>query len=245
MGTPEHDGTPELSSTPVAGTAHSVVSATAESRAAVPSKTVLQIADLTPAERYKLATALIVPRPVGWIGTRSPAGVANLAPYSFFNVMAGNPPVLVFAPGVSARKDTLDNVRQTGEFTVNVVTEDVATAMNLSSAPFPAEVDEFAACGLTAVPATRVGPPLVGEARANFECVVDSLVPVGDPETGGVLVIGEAVAVHVDSTLLDGTRVDQEALHAIGRHAGNTYSSTRDLFEMERPSEAPSSRPEA
>ncbi len=200
-----------------------------------PTKTVMYVDDLTPTERYKLATSLIVPRPVGWIGSLSADGVANLAPYSFFNVMAGNPPVLVFAPGTAARKDTLVNVRETGEFTVNVVTEEVAEAMNRTSADFPPEVDEFGACGLTAVPAHRVAPPLVGEARANFECLVTSLVPVGDPESGGVLVIGEAVAIHVEASLLDGTRVDQEALHAIGRHAGNTYSRTRDQFEMERP----------
>ncbi len=210
-----------------------------EAGGSLPEKTTFAVRDLSPMEGYKLATALIVPRPIGWIGTVSASGTPNLAPYSFFNVMAGSPPILVFAPGVSNRKDTLDNVRGTGEFTVNIVTEELAEAMNRTSADFPAEVDEFAACGLTAVRGQRVDAPIVGEARANFECRVQKLIPIGDPLSGGVLVIGEAVAVHVDSRLMTGTRIDQQALRAVGRHAGSTYSFTRDMFEMERPAAPP------
>jgi flavin reductase (DIM6/NTAB) family NADH-FMN oxidoreductase RutF len=199
------------------------------------SKRRFTISELSSADGYKLATGLIVPRPIGWIGTMSRTGVPNLAPYSFFNVVSGLPPTFVFSPGRTGRKDTLDNVRQIGEFTVNVVTEEVAEAMNATSATFEPEVDEFAACGLTAVPSSSIRPPMVGECKANFECVVTQIVEIGHREHGNALVIGEAVEIHVLDDLLDGTRVDQAELRAIGRHAGNSYSRATDLFDMIRP----------
>lgn len=193
------------------------------------------VPELVGVEGYKLTTGLIVPRPIGWIGTVSAGGVPNLAPYSFFNAVSGIPPTFVFAPGRGSRRDTLENVRETGEFTINVVTVEVAEAMNASSASFDADVDEFAACGLTAVPSVSVRPPMVGECKANIECVVTGIVEVGDPAHGNSLVIGEAVEIHVAEHLLDGTRVDQGELRAIGRHVGNLYSHATDLFDMERP----------
>jgi flavin reductase (DIM6/NTAB) family NADH-FMN oxidoreductase RutF len=199
------------------------------------SKRRITVSELAGADGYKLVTGLIVPRPIGWIGTISGAGVPNVAPYSFFNVVSGLPPTFVFSPGRTGRKDTLDNVRQIGEFTVNVVTEEVAEAMNATSATFEPDVDEFAACGLTPVRSSSVRPPMVGECKANFECVVTRIVEIGHPEHGNALVIGEAVEIHVLDDLLDGTRVDQTELRAIGRHAGNSYSRATDLFDMIRP----------
>jgi len=191
--------------------------------------------DLEGVDGYKLATGLIVPRPIGWIGTLAADGVPNVAPYSFFNVVSGLPPTFVFAPGRGGRKDTLANVREVGEFTINVVSEEVVEAMNASSASFPADVDEFDACGLTAVPSTSVRPPMVGECKANIECVVTQIVDIGHPDHGNALVIGEAVEIHVLESLLDGTRVDQAALRAVGRHVGNSYSRATDLFDITRP----------
>jgi flavin reductase (DIM6/NTAB) family NADH-FMN oxidoreductase RutF len=199
------------------------------------SKRRFTVSELPGADGYKLATALIVPRPIGWIGTISRTGVPNLAPYSFFNVVSGLPPTFVFSPGRTGRKDTLDNARQVGEFTVNVVTEEVAEAMNATSATFEPDIDEFVACGLSAVPSSSVRPPIVGECKANFECVVTQIVEIGHPEHGNALVIGEAVEIHVLDELLDGTRVDQSELRAIGRHAGNSYSRATALFDMIRP----------
>ncbi|MCB0967405.1 MAG: flavin reductase family protein [Ilumatobacter sp.] len=194
-----------------------------------------RVDELEGVDAYKLATGLIVPRPIGWIGTLSADGVPNVAPYSFFNVVSGLPPTFVFSPGRGGRKDTLDNVRAVGEFTVNVVTAEVAEAMNASSASFPPDVDEFEACGLTAVPSRSVRPPMVGECKANFECVVTQIVDIGHPDHGNALVIGEAVEIHVLDSLLDGTRVDQVELRAIGRHVGNSYSHATDLFDLTRP----------
>lgn len=193
------------------------------------------VSELTGRDGYKLTTGLVVPRPIGWIGSLSADGVPNLAPYSFFNAVSGDPPTFAFSPGRSGRKDTLANVREVGEFTINIVSVEVMEAMNASSAGFDADVDEFEACGLAAVPSTSIRPPMVGESKANIECVVTQIVDVGHPERGNALVIGEAVVFHVAEELLDGTRVDQARLRAIGRHAGNTYSHATDLFDLIRP----------
>jgi flavin reductase (DIM6/NTAB) family NADH-FMN oxidoreductase RutF len=193
------------------------------------------VSELGGADPYKLTTGLIVPRPIGWIGTLSADGTPNLAPYSFFNAVSGVPPTFVFSPGRSSRRDTLDNVRDVGEFTINIVTIEVADAMNASAASLDADVDEFEACGLTAVPSARVRPPMVGECKANIECVVTDIVEIGHAEHGNALVVGEGVEFHVAHDVLDGTRIDQAALHAIGRHAGNSYSHANDLFELIRP----------
>jgi flavin reductase (DIM6/NTAB) family NADH-FMN oxidoreductase RutF len=193
------------------------------------------VADLSGADPYKLTTGLIVPRPIGWIGSVSADGTPNLAPYSFFNAVSGMPPTFVFSPGRGGRKDTLANVREVGEFTINVVTAEVVEAMNATAASLPADVDEFAAAGLTAVPSTSIRPPMVGECKANIECVVIQIIDVGHPEAGNALVIGEAVEFHIADEILDGTRIDQAGLRAVGRHVGNQYSNATDLFEIIRP----------
>jgi flavin reductase (DIM6/NTAB) family NADH-FMN oxidoreductase RutF len=193
------------------------------------------VEDLSGVDLYKLASGLVVPRPIGWIGTIAADGTPNLAPYSFFNCVSGAPPMFVFSPGRGARKDTLDNVREIGEFTINIVTAEVVEAMNSTAASFPADVDEFAAAGVTATQSISIRPPMVGECKANIECVVSQIMEIGDPEVGNALVIGEAVEFHVADQLLDGTRIDQGQLRAIGRHVGNVYSNATDLFELIRP----------
>lgn len=195
-------------------------------------------ADLDEQTRYKLLTGLVVPRPIGWIGTRSAAGILNLAPYSFFTMVAGTPPTVLFAPGLTARrKDSLVNAEATGEFTVNVVTEEVAAAMNLTSGEYPPEVDEFALGGLTPVTGQVVQAPMVAEAKASLECRVTRIVEVGRPP-GAAVVFGEVLRIHVRDEVLDGTRIDHEALRAVGRMAGDGYCTTRHRFEMARPGRA-------
>jgi flavin reductase (DIM6/NTAB) family NADH-FMN oxidoreductase RutF len=193
------------------------------------------VADLTGADPYKLATGLVVPRPIGWIGSISADGVPNLAPYSFFNCVSGMPPTFVFSPGRGGRKDTLANVREVGEFTINIVTAEVVEAMNATAASHAADVDEFAEAGLTPAPSVSIRPPMVGECRANIECVVTQIIDIGHPDHGSALVIGEAVEFHIDAELLDGTRINQLDLKAVGRHVGNAYSNSTDLFEIARP----------
>jgi flavin reductase (DIM6/NTAB) family NADH-FMN oxidoreductase RutF len=185
-------------------------------------------------DRYKLLSGLVVPRPIGWIGTRGPSG-NNLAPFSFFNLVVGTPPILLFCPDMSHRsKDSLVNARASGVFTVNVATDDLAEAMNVTSGEYPPEVDEFVLAGLTPVDGEVVAAPMVGEAVAGFECRVTDIHEVG-PGPAASVVFGEVLRIHVDESVLDGTRVRFDKLGAIGRLAGDWYARTTDLFEMKRP----------
>jgi len=189
---------------------------------------------------YRILIGSVVPRPIGWISTVDAAGQRNLAPFSFFNAVASRPPMVAFSPTVretdSAWKDTLRNVRATGEFVVNIVTERLAEAMNLTSTEFPPEVDEFEAAGLTPVPSTVVAPPRVAESPIHFECRVHQIVEVGDEPGGGALVLGRIVHLHVDPSVLVGEdKIDLEALRPIGRLSGAGYCRATDVFQMPRP----------
>ncbi len=196
-------------------------------------KLTYNVDELEAASAYKLTTSLVVPRPIGWIGTRSEAGISNLAPYSFFNIVAAYPPTFVVAPAVTGRRDTLNNIEATGQFTVNIVTESTVEAMNQSSGSFPADVSEFDECGLTQVAAETIDAPMVGEAITNFECTATQLVPVGT----GMLVIGVASRIHVAERVVgDNYHIAQQEVHAVGRHAGGMYSTTSStLFNLDRP----------
>lgn len=189
---------------------------------------------------YKILIGSVVPRPIGWISTADAAGRRNLAPFSFFNAVASRPPMVAFSTTIretdSAWKDTLRNVRATGEFVVNIVTERLAEAMNLTSTEFPPEVDEFEAAGLTPVPSAAVAPPRVAESPIHFECRVHQIVEVGDEPGGGALVLGRIVHLHVDPSVLVGEdKIDLEALRPIGRLSGAGYCRVTDVFQMPRP----------
>lgn len=189
---------------------------------------------------YKLLSGLVVPRPIGWISTVDAADRPNLAPYSFFNAVCAAPPTVLFCPMVrstdESHKDTLNNVRQTGQFVVNIVTEATAAAMNRSAQELPADVDEFALAGLTAVPSVVVKPPRVGEAPAHLECELDQIVTISDQPGGGSIVIGRVVHLHVaDRVLIGEDKIDLAALAPIGRLAGPAYARLHDTFSLERP----------
>ena len=193
--------------------------------------------ELSPADRSKLMIGLVVPRPIGWIGSVDQTGVANVAPFSFFNVVASTPPTVIFSSGQreDRPKDTLANVAATGGFTVNIATEHTAEQMVASSASVAPSVDEFALVGLTPVPGDVVDAPMVAEALANFECELTRIVEVGDPPRNSV-VFGTVLRFHVADHVLDGTRIDPHRLRAVGRMAGIGYTRTVDgYFELERP----------
>ena len=187
-------------------------------------------------DAYKLLSGLVVPRPIGWIGTRRENGTFNLAPFSFFNVVSSSPPTVLFSGGrhPDRPKDSVALAEMTGEFSVNIVSEDVAEAMNVTSGSFTADDDEFAIAGLTPVTGTKVSAPLVAESPANLECTVVDILNLGS-EGRTRVVIGEVVAVHCRDDILDGTRIDNDALRAIGRMAGDTYINTRARFDLNRP----------
>ncbi len=198
-------------------------------------RTTFNMADMAGIDRYKLLTGLIIPRPIGWVGTRDAAGTYNLAPYSYFNAVAATPPTVIFSSGrpQGSSKDTLANVLETGEFTLSIVDEDLATAMHRTSGSYPPEVDEFVEAGLTAAPGEVVGAPYVAEAKAALECRMSRVVDLGEPATASV-VFGDVIRIHVAEEILDGTRIDHRRLGAVGRIAGTTYVTTADsLFDVE------------
>lgn len=189
---------------------------------------------------YKLLTGSILPRPIGWISTIDADGRPNLAPFSFFNVVCPKPPTVVFCPlirGTDGKpKDTLNNVRLTGEFVVNIVTESLVQAMNLSSVEAPPEMDEFAFAGVTPQASHAVRPPRVQESPVHFECRLNQIVEISSAPGGGSLVIGEIVHIHVDErVLMGGDKIDLTALKPVGRLAGGGYVRVTDVFEIERP----------
>jgi flavin reductase (DIM6/NTAB) family NADH-FMN oxidoreductase RutF len=190
--------------------------------------------------RFNPVNALVAPRPIGWIGTLSADGHANLAPFSYFNVFSANPPVVGFAPNEApggGPKDTLANVREVTEFTVSIVGRDLAEAMNESSRVLPRGESEFERAGLTAAPSRDVTPPHVGEARAVLECRVVQIVPLPARAAGrgSHLVIGAVVGIHIDDALIVDGRVDVLGIAPVARLGYLDYSVVTSLFEMPRP----------
>ena len=189
---------------------------------------------------YKLMIGSIVPRPIGWISTVSENGQPNLAPFSFFNAVCPNPPHVLFTPMIRGTdrqpKDTLHNIRRTGEFVVNIVTEELAEAMNLTSTELPPEVDEFLYGRLEMTPALMVRPPRVAESPVHYECRLAQIIDFGDQPGAGSLVIGRVVHLHVaDRVLIGDDKIDLMALKPIGRLAGSSYCRVTDVFDLPRP----------
>ncbi len=186
----------------------------------------------------RVLTGVVVPRPIAFVSTVSEDGIVNLAPFSFFNAVAYSPPTVVL--GISRQadwkeKDTLSNIEATGEFVVNVVSDEIAAAMNATAAEFPADVDEFEISGLTPAPSEAVRAPRVAESPVNMECRLDQVVPIGDHETGNALVIGHIVLMHLRDDIIEGHRIDHDRLKPVGRLAGNMYCDTHDTYELVRP----------
>jgi flavin reductase (DIM6/NTAB) family NADH-FMN oxidoreductase RutF len=185
---------------------------------------------------YRILVGAVVPRPIAFVSTISPEGVHNLAPFSFFNVVCGDPPVVCFSPiWRNPPKDTIVNIRATGEFVVNIVSEDFADRMNICSGEYPSSVDEFKMSGLTPVESVVVRAPRVRESHVNMECKLMQIVEVSARPMGGSLVIGEVVRFHVDDAVIDEFRIDADKLRAVGRMSGSDYTRTRDRFSLVRP----------
>jgi flavin reductase (DIM6/NTAB) family NADH-FMN oxidoreductase RutF len=192
---------------------------------------------VTPAAQlYKLLIGAVVPRPIAFVSTVSAAGARNLAPFSFFNAICGEPPTICFSTSYrEPRKDTFLNIQATREFVVNVVTEKIAAQMNLASGEYQYGTDEFAIAGLTPAPSDVVRAPRVLESPVNMECKLVQMVEISTKPRGGTLIIGEVVRFHVDNSLGENFHIEPDRLLAIGRMGGNLYSRTRDRFEMVRP----------
>jgi flavin reductase (DIM6/NTAB) family NADH-FMN oxidoreductase RutF len=191
-----------------------------------------------PANVYKVMAGAIVPRPIAFVSTISLEGVHNLAPFSFFTGASANPPVVCFCPMHNVegrRKDTILNVERTGEFVINIVSEEFLEQMNTASGEYPPEVDEFQISGLTAIPGDLVAAPRVKESHVSMECKLLQIVELSRLPLGGSLVIGEVVRFHIDDAYIENYRIDPDVLRPIGRMAGNTYVRTTDRLDLARP----------
>jgi len=194
----------------------------------------LKLADLSAHERYKLLIGLVIPRPIAWISTWSENGVANCAPFSFFNVFSEDPPLCVI--GINPRSDgamkhSLKNIRRTGEFVVNLVDEATANAMHISSREFAEDVSEFEQTGLSTAPAVMVRHPRIAEAAASFECRLYQLLEISGTRQ---LVLGEMLLVHARDGVIDpqSKRISEEHYRPIGRLFADRYCTTRQRFKL-------------
>jgi flavin reductase (DIM6/NTAB) family NADH-FMN oxidoreductase RutF len=189
---------------------------------------------------YKLLIGSVVPRPIGWISTINAEGQPNLAPFSFFNVVCANPPTILFCPMIRSLngqpKDTLNNIRTNGEFVVNIVSGELVEAMNRTSVEAPPEVNEFAFAGVEAAPSLTVRPPRVAASPIHFECKLNQIIEISQQPGGGCVIIGTILHMHIDESVLTGTdKINLAVLKPVGRLAGNFYTRTTDVFELERP----------
>lgn len=195
----------------------------------------MQLREIDPArlegrEPYFLITSLVVPRPIAWVSSLSSDGVLNVAPHSYFNAISSNPWILHFTS--TGEKDTLRNVRATGEFVINVVTRELVEEMNFTSADFPPDESEFEWAGLEPAPSSRVVVPRVARARVAFECKVNEIVSKGN----GHMVFGDVLVAHVDEALFVDGRVDPHLLRPVGRLGGALYTdASGDIFRLPRP----------
>lgn len=186
---------------------------------------------------YALLASLVVPRPIAWVTTLGPDGTVNAAPFSFFNVLGADPPIVGFCPGDrndGTPKDTARNIRTNHEFVVNLVDAGTAEAMNLTAASLPYGSSELTAASLTTAPSSIVRPPRIAEAPAALECVEWGTLQIGDNR----LIIGLVKRLHVRDALVDleTLRIRSDRFEAIGRMASpDWYCRTMDRFEMKRP----------
>jgi flavin reductase (DIM6/NTAB) family NADH-FMN oxidoreductase RutF len=199
----------------------------------------LELAQLPALERYKILIGLVIPRPIAWISTWSENGVANCAPFSFFNVISEEPPLCIVSfnwRSDGLLKHTLKNIRRTGEFVVNLADEGTASAMHASGREIPESESEFSLSGLTPLPGKRVKHPRIAEAAASFECRVERRINFG-PERE--MVVGEILLIHAREGIIDPVtkRISEDLYRPVGRLFADRYCTTRQRFNL--PGEPP------
>lgn len=191
---------------------------------------------------YLLSTAAIQPRPIAWISSQSAAGQTNLAPFSFFTVACIVPPVLSVTitwrrsdSGLSPEKDTLRNLRETGECVINIVTAALAAQMNQTCGDYPPEISEIDALAIATTPSRQVAPPGVAASPVRFECRLRQLIPLGDGPGSSHVVLLDVLHVHADDTVLTNGLPDPAKLDSIGKLGGDAYADTANRFTLPRP----------
>ena len=187
-------------------------------------------ADVNPRDRYKILTAFVLPRPIAWVTTIGPTGVVNAAPFSFFNVFCEDPPLCMFAMNLrpdGRLKDTLTNIRRSGEFVVHIADEPLARVMHDCSGDFPPDVGEPDVLGLKLAPSRKIAVPRLAEAPWAMECRTWKTLDVSDDRQ---FIIGEGLQFHIRDELWDPTtmRVHMDRYHPIGRMFADRYCRTDD-----------------
>lgn len=188
---------------------------------------------------YKRLTELVQPRPIALVSTLSADGQPNLAPFSFYNVISCNPPLIAFAPQISGRtgekKDTLKNIEAHPEFVVAVVTQQIAEQVNAASAPLPYGDSEFEHAQLTPVPAPHIKGNLIKESPVNMECELVDIHRYGSEGGSGHLVVARVNYLHIAEAVLQGENIDPGLLDAVGRMGGEDWCTTEKRFSFSRP----------
>ncbi|MBD8014547.1 flavin reductase family protein [Planococcus wigleyi] len=188
-------------------------------------------------DNYKLLVGSIIPRPIAFVTTQSEEGVVNGAPFSYFNIVSSNPPMVSVSiqRPTGEWKDTARNIYGNGEFVVHIVDRDNVGKINETAASLPPSESEVDMAGLTKVPSTRVSVPGVKESKIRMECRLVQSVPFGGDGPGSDLFIGEIVQFHVDEAIYENGRIDPRGLDAVSRLAGSSYAAMGEIFSLDRP----------
>lgn len=196
---------------------------------------IVEMTKTSPREAYHYLASAIVPRPIAWVTTRSSEGIVNAAPFSFFNIVSTDPPIVMIAVGRSAgrQKDTARNIREAGEFGIAIVNEDHAADMNATSASHPPDVSEATVAGVALQPGRLINVPLIATSQVKLECRLERWLELGNGPTD--VIFGQVLLMDIDEQILREGRISGEMLKAVGRMGGNQYCRTTDLFEMTRP----------
>ena len=199
----------------------------------------LDFSHLNAADSYRWLSSTVTPRPIAWVSTVSASGITNLAPFSFFQVICDDPPTLMVNVGLRSpgqMKDTLENVRETGELVIHLVSRDQAERMNETSATLARDHSEIEASGIATLPSVRVKPPRVAAAAVAFECTLAEIKPYPAENPRQFLIFARVLLAHIDDAVMaDERHVDPAKLDLVGRLSGSWYSTTRDRFALKRP----------
>jgi flavin reductase (DIM6/NTAB) family NADH-FMN oxidoreductase RutF len=192
----------------------------------------------TERENYKLLIGSIIPRPIAFVTSTSQNGVLNGAPFSYFNIVSSNPPLVSISIQRSGgkQKDTARNILETKEFVIHVVDDLNVDQINQTAASLPPDQSEISLANLTPIESTRVSVPGVKEAKVRFECILEHSIELGGVDTPGTdLIIGKIVQVHIDEKIYENGRIDPVGLGAVSRLAGTNYAKIGEIFSIERP----------